>query len=322
MRMSKLDERLRNWPIRKKLIFSFGVIIATTFILIVGLIIGMKTIEDRLIQLYEGPTMNVSYSASLYYPQVDIQRAVNRTMAEGLARYDAIYPQLEETVKKNLAIMDEAIQALSNNLLTQKDKDSLEAIREKLDSEIAGHREETMALLKAKDYEAAREYNNTYYKPAVDEIKGVIEELEKAIMETAGNYEKSAENLALTLIIIGIVLLIVITYIAVFLSVKVTAVITEPIRQIEDAAKQLRVGDLSKADLITYESEDELGSLAITMRESISILNGYVKEICENFQKVASGDLTQDFNHITDFLGDFANIKQSFITILKEFNEI
>lgn len=322
MRISRLEEKLKNWPIRKKLIFSFGIIIATTFILILGLILGMKTIEDRLIQLYEGPTKNVSYSASLYYPQVDIQRALNRTMAEGVGRYDEIYPQLEETVKRNLAIMDEAVQALSMNLLTQEDKDSLEAIRNKLDNQITEYREETLSLLKVKDYAGAREYNNTYYKPAVDEIKVLIEQLEEAIMETAGNYEKSAVNLALTMIIVGIILLVVITYIAVKLSVVVTAVITQPIKQIEEAAKRLRVGDLSNAHLITYESDDELGNLATVMRESIDILNGYVKEICVNFEKVASGDLTQDFNNITDFLGDFANIKHSFITILREFNEI
>jgi methyl-accepting chemotaxis protein len=120
--------------------------------------------------------------------------------------------------------------------------------------------------------------------------------------------------------IIGIVLLIVITAIAIGLSFKVTESITEPVKQIKAAAEQLRIGDLSQGDAITYESEDELGVMAKTMREALNILDGYVKEICENFEKVAQGDLTKDFDEITDFLGDFASIKSSFVYILKEFN--
>ncbi len=321
MKKRTLSETLKNWPIRKKLVGSFGLIIVTTFVLIVALLIGMKSIEGRLVKMYEGPTMNIHYSAELYYPQVDIQRAVNRMMAEGVDSLEEMFPQLESSINNNLALMDEAYQKLHDNLMTKEDKDRLEAINTKLVEEVTGYRVEVLRLLKAGDFEAAREYNNTYYKPAVDEVKGMIEELEVSILETAEEYEGSAVVMAIVLIIIGVVLLVIITAIAVVLSLRVTKSITEPIAQIEAAANQLRVGDLSKGDAITYESEDELGVLAKTMRESLNILDGYVKEICHNFEQVANGDLTKDFDDITDFLGDFASIKHSFVVILKEFND-
>ncbi len=320
MEKKKLSEKFKNWPIKKKLVSSFGVIIVTTFILIVTLLVGMKNIEGRLVKLYEGPTMNIHYSAELYYPQLDIQRAVNRMMAEGVDSLDEMYPQLEETVNKNLAIMDEAYALLQENLLTQEDKDKLHAINDKLTNEVTGYREEVLALLKQGDFEAAREYNNSYYKPAVDEVKVMIEELEVSIMATAADYENSSATVAVIMIIAGVILLVVITVIAITLALKVTVGITAPISQIERAAKQMRVGDLSQANLITYESEDELGSLAQTMRETISTLSDYVKEISEELSQVASGDLTRDFDEITDFLGDFVSIKESFVRILKEFN--
>lgn len=321
MKKRGLEAMFRDIPIRKKLFYSFGAIILTTFIVIVVLLFGMKIIEGRLVKLYEGPTMNISYSASLYYPQVDIQRAVNRVMAEGVDRLDVMYPQLEETVTTDLAIMEEAYNKLKVNLLTEEDKLRLEEINDKLENEVAGHRVKVMSLLKAGKFAEAREYNNNYYKPAVDEMKVMIEQLESNIMETAQEYEKSAVTLAIGLIVLGAVLLVVITGIALKLAAIVIRGITEPVAQIEAAAKQLRVGDLSHADDITYESEDELGELATTMKESIHILNGYVKEICENFEQVAKGDLTKNFDEITDFLGDFASIKRSFVVILEEFNE-
>ena len=114
---------------------------------------------------------------------------------------------------------------------------------------------------------------------------------------------------------------LIITTIAITLASKVIKGLTEPVAQIEAAVKQLRVGDLSQGHAITYESEDELGVLAKTMRESLDILDSYVKDICYNFEKVAAGDLSQDFNKIIDYLGDFSGIKVSFVKILKEFND-
>lgn len=314
------EEKFKNMPIKKKLVSSFGIIIVTTFVLILTLLGGMKIIEGRMVQLYEGPMMNIHYASELYYPQLDIQRAVNRMMAEGVGSLDEMYPQLEETVNKDLAIMDEAYANLSKNLMTQEDKDRLNAINDKLVNEVSGHRIEVLKLLKNRKFAEAREYNNNYYKPAVDETKVMIEEFELSVMDTAHEFEASSAVLAVSLIIVGAVLLVVITAIAVTLALKVTKGILEPVEQIEAAAKQLRVGDLSQGDSITYESEDELGVLAKTMRESINILDGYVEEICDNFELVANGDLTKNFEDITDFLGDFARIKKSFVVILKEFN--
>lgn len=320
MNKKKFSEKFRDWPIKKKLTMSHGVIIAATFTLIVILLIGMKSIEGRLAKLYEGPTMNIHYSSELYYPQLDIQRAVNRVMAEGVDNLDEMYPQLEETVEKSLEIMDDATELLQENLLTQEDKDRLSAITEKLDNEVTGYRTKVLSLLKSGDFEAAREYNNTYYKPAVDEVKAMIEDLEVSIMDTASDYASSSEIIAIVLIIIGVILLIVTTAIAVKLTFKVTESIRKPIVEVEEAAKQLRVGNLSISNQITYESEDELGSLAQTMRETVDTLSDYVKEIGENFSQVAKGNLTKNFDEITDFLGDFATIKDSFVVILKEFN--
>lgn len=99
-----------------------------------------------------------------------------------------------------------------------------------------------------------------------------------------------------------------------------TVNIMEPLNQIEAAAKHLREGKLGYANDIDYESEDEFGKLAKSLSESINILDGYVKNICENFTMVANGDLTRDVKDIPDYLGDFMSLKERFGIILKEYN--
>lgn len=320
MKSETMNEKFKNLPVKKKLTYSFGIIILTTFVLIAALLIGMKIIEERLNRLYEGPTMNISYSAELYYPQLDIQRAVNRLFADGVDHIEEMYPQLESTMNKNLAVMEEARAFLRENLLTKEDKEKLQAIEGTLENVVRKHREEVLRLAKAGDYDGAMEYNNTYYKTAVDEVKVMIEDLNASILNTAEEYKNTSEMISNALLLAGIVLVIIIIYISIKLSVRVTNSIVEPLIEIEAAARQLREGDLSHGDDIRYESEDELGTLAKSLKEAINFLDEYVKNICENFATVAQGDLTRDVNDIPDYLGDFVSLKENFGIILKEYN--
>ena len=226
--------------------------------------------------------------------------------------------------------MDEAYDVMKDNLLTKENTDLLESINDKLQNEIAGYRIKVLEYLQQGDFEAAREYNNTYYKPAVDDVKAQIsvdevkvqiEELNIAIDNTAEKYCKSAELTSTILLIIGIVMLIAITTIAVAVSTKVTAAISAPVKELTEAARIMYTGDMSAAKLVVYESEDELGVLSEAMRGTMNNLDAYVREISETLTNIAKGDLTKNFNEITDFLGDFASIKESFVFILREFNK-
>lgn len=320
MKKDNFNEKFKNWPIKKKLLFSHGSIIVSTFVLIVVLIVSMIYLESRLVKLYEGPTTNIKYSSQLYYPQIDIQRAVNRVLAGGVEQLDQLYPELEASVETNLALIDEAYAVLRDNLLTAENKAMLEEINNKLTNEVTEHRIKVLQYLKDKDFDAASEYNNTYYKPSVDEIKHQIEELEEAIDETAADYRQSAARTAILMVIFGVFMLVVITAAAVTISAKVTGAISVPVKELTDAAELMYSGDMSAAKLVMYESKDELGMLSEAMRGTMNNLDAYVKEISETLTQIAKGDLTKNFNEITDFLGDFASIKQSFVYILREFN--
>ncbi len=315
MKKKSLSDKLKNWSIKNKLLFSFGLIIVTTFILIVTLLVGMKNVEGKVEGLFEGPTTSTFYVGDIRFGLVANQRAINRIIAVG----DSVLAEEEANMEANMELVIAAHEVLETTLLSDENKVLLEEIWGQIQQE-ATYRAELIALFEAGDFEGANAYDEANYTPLVNAIRENADELDQSIFAVGENYTSEAKTVAYIMIIIGIVLLILITAIAIFLALKVTVAITEPVKQIETAAKQLRVGDLSHGNDITYESEDELGTLAKAMRESINILDGYVKEICENFELVASGDLTKNFDEITEFLGDFASIKQSFVVILKEFN--
>ena len=100
----------------------------------------------------------------------------------------------------------------------------------------------------------------------------------------------------------------------------ITHSITKPVAQIEAAIANLRKGELSNITMLTYESDDEFGTTINSLRESMNILADYVREISEEVKSIAQGDLTRKGDDITEFLGDFSELRESLLYILKRFN--
>ena len=315
--MNNFNEKFKNMSIKKKLLLSFGTIIVSTFILIIALLVGMVTIEQTVVGLFEGPTTNTYYINDIRLGLVGNQRAINRVIAVGTK----VLAEEKTIMEANAKKVRDAYDILVNTLISEENKKSLAVIYNSLHEEEL-HRKELVKLFEAGRFSDANAYDEQYYTPIVNTIREQAELLDASIFAVGEEYTNEAKVTAIAMIIVGIVLVIAIIAIAIFLAFKVINGIIEPVMQIETAVKQLRVGDLSQAYAITYKSEDELGELAFNMKESLNILNSYVKDIEYNFEKVADGDLTQDFNKIPDYLGDFASIKVSFVKILKQFNTI
>lgn len=132
----------------------------------------------------------------------------------------------------------------------------------------------------------------------------------------------SASSRATTVFIIVIIGVVIVVALAAITSSKLAKIIIDsiikPIDELVYVAEEMTKGNM-KAE-VTYESSDELGKLADSFRFVLTTLDSYITEISDVLQQMAQGDLTKDFNKITDFLGDFASIKDSFVMILKEFN--
>ena len=127
-----------------------------------------------------------------------------------------------------------------------------------------------------------------------------------------------ATNIFIIIVICVIVLTLISVIIALRISKKIIFGITKPIDELVAVMGEMEQGNLEAT--ITYESEDELGVLANTMRRTMHTLDEYVIEISDTLTEIAKGDLTKDFHKITDFRGQFASIKQSFVYILSQFN--
>lgn len=312
------QKNYKNYPIKKKLIFSHGIIVAVSVVITIVLLMGMLTITAKVDDLYKRPMQSIVAIGDVKYGVNDVLRAMDRMLAEEKRDRAEAYELLETDVEKDVEDIINGMEVLEKTLLTKEGKEMLSRIQE--DVELGEKiRPQVMKALKAGSPDAYDLCFNQYL-PKVQEIDSLADELSQQILASAENYYSSAKTTCLILIVVGCGLVIAGVTIALYITRRVTDAIVDPIKQITVASERMYKGDMSAGEEIFYESEDELGVVAYSLRGAMKNLQDYIDEISENLKVIAKGDLTKNSNEITDFLGDFASIKESLVYILKRFN--
>ncbi len=263
------------------------------------------------------------WSPSLRY----VQELNNLTSEYRLKQYGhlvAIEENIISAYENDLKTIDQQIIEIKNKIQvlisTGTEQEKYDNICTKWES-YKEHSKEVVELSRTGKKEEARllmvdEVYNTYkdFCKSFDDFKAY----ENSQLVQAKNVVKIVFIFMLVIIITILVIAIII---ATLIGTAIGKMITEPVAQIEAAIVSMREGDFSKANLLTYESEDELGIVEKKLKEALIILTDYVTEISNELRKIAKGDLTRNGEEITNFLGEFSSIKESLLYILKRFNK-
>ena len=317
--MSKIDEQMKNLPIKRKMKRSIGVVTLVATIIGIILLLGMVYISSNIKGIFQGPMTNISDVGDVKYALTDLQRVINRLIAEGEEVMAANYDDFEQTAETDVEMVQTAVASMDKHFKTEAGRTKLKELQDKI-AEGESVRPQLMELLKAGKADEAYELNENTYRPIVDEIKELTEEIETIVNSNGQQFYVNSIKISAVLVGIGILLMVFLMISSTYLTQVITRNLSEPIKQMEEAANLMFQGDMSAWQLITYHSEDELGSVADSLRGTMKNLHDYVEEISTTLREIAKGDLTKDSDEITDFLGDFVSIKESFVYILKHFN--
>lgn len=283
------------------------------------LLVGLNIVKGNVSGIFNGPLANIDSVGKVRYGITDLQRAINRILTEDSSQVGNSYVNFEKTVTEDVSLITDSVQQMQNRKMNTESTALLNQIASKID-EGEKVRSTLMTQIKAGRYSEAVELNNNTYLPIVNDIKSLSEQLENSIDKTAVNYYTMSKYTGVGMTVAGILLLIAGVVFGLHVTRKMAGAIVEPVQEITEAAKIMYSGDMSVGERITYESDDEIGQLADALRGTTKNLSDYVNEISAILQRMATGDLTEDSDEITDFLGDFASIKESFVHILKRFN--
>ena len=318
--MEKIKKRIANLKVEGKLkVYQMTVLVMTLFLVLVALISTVvirsniekitKVWSPSLEYLQDLETMTAKYRIKQYQHLVESDAAVMNSCEEEITKLES---QIQDTDAKLEAIM-------SANSKAQKGQDDYEVANAAWEK-YRGASDEILQLSReGKQQEASKLMTGEVYED--------YKSFSKKLTILCGKFQveldqaKTMANVCTVIIFIVIVAAgLAIAVVTTMIGRIITNSITEPVKQIDAAVASLRKGELSNVEMLTYESEDELGDTIRNLKEAMGILADYVSEISVEVKAIAQGDLTRNGDDITDFLGDFSELKTSLLYILKRFN--
>ena len=318
--MEKIKKRIANLKVEGKLkVYQMTVLVMTLFLVLVALISTVvirsniekitKVWSPSLEYLQDLETMTAKYRIKQYQHLVESDAAVMNSCEEEITKLES---QIQDTDAKLEAIM-------SANSKAQKGQDDYEVANAAWEK-YRGASDEILQLSReGKQQEASKLMTGEVYED--------YKSFSKKLTILCGKFQveldqaKTMANVCTVIIFIVIVAAgLAIAVVTTMIGRIITNSITEPVKQIDAAVASLRKGELSNVEMLTYESEDEFGDTIRNLKEAMGILADYVSEISMEVKAIAQGDLTRNGDDITDFLGDFSELKTSLLYILKRFN--
>lgn len=160
------------------------------------------------------------------------------------------------------------------------------------------------------DLASAKNKIHTVCTPALNNLMSIADKMEDETNKEA-DQAILLSNVVAVIGGVAIVLFIVIaSLISKKIGAKITEMIIEPIRDIDNVAKDIANGNLHSE--LTYHSDDELGTLAHSLRKSIRTLSSYVDDIKRSMQEFSHGNF--DVKPEVEWKGDFEEILQAFMS--------
>ena len=318
--MEKIKKRITNLKVEGKLkVYRMTVLVMTVFLVLVALIstLVIRSNIERITEVWSPSlgylqdleTMTAKYRIKQYQHLVESDTAVMNSCEEEIQKLES---QIQDTSANLVAIITADSDA-------QKGQADYEAASTGWEKYRAASDEILQLSREGKQQDAAKLMTGEVYEEytAFAEKLTILRDEFQAELDRA----KTMANVCTVIIFIVIVAAgLAIAVVTTLIGKIITNSITEPVEQIEAAVASLRKGELSNVEMLTYESEDELGDTIRNLKEAMGILADYVREISVEVKAIAQGDLTRNGDDITDFLGDFSELKTSLLYILKRFN--
>ena len=318
--MAKLRNWIGNLRVAAKLkVYRMAVLVMTAFFVLVALVSTLvirSTIHSitevwspSLECLQELQTITAKYRIKQYQHLVETDTAA---MAACEKETNDMENQIKDISSKLEKIINSNKKAQAGKADYEKASSAWEDYRSASENIYKLSRDNKQAdaanLMTGSVYESNKEF--------VEKLNSVRDDFQ-AELDTA----KVIANICTIIIFIVIIITgLAIAVIATIIGKIISDSITEPVRQIDEAVASLRKGELSNVDMLTYESDDEFGETITKLKEAMGILSAYVSEISQEVKFIAQGDLTRNGDDITPFLGDFSELKDSLVYILKRFN--
>lgn len=303
---------MKDLAISKRLLITFGVILAMFLCTVVLSVFSLMSTGNNFDSFYTGPYEVTNKSADL------------RGSIQIVAKYIG-YSMMEEDETKTAEYVEAAqqeIQALRDGTAYMRDNyQGDKAIIDKYDSVMKGvmeDRDKVFELAMSNRNQEAIELYFSSVMPAFKQANEYLLEMDEITRQLAVDTFNTAD-MQKTVATVVLLILSVITFgVTLAMANYIIRSITKPLNEIEQAAKEMAEGSLRVE--IAYESKDEIGSLANSMRMLTSGVSVIVEDIGEILGQLANGNFQVKSKCLELYKGDYLPIVEAMRLIRNNLN--
>ena len=306
------EKQIKDKNINQKLKITFVSIMALFILAVISSFIALQIVGNKIKTFYEHPFNEVSLQLEIRKDtQVFVTNVLLSITTDDKTKskdYLSNANKYSENVSNNIEKLEKIFS--NEELISQlkEDRGDLLVIKNKL-IELAAEN---------KNAEALKLYNSDYEK-SLDKLQNTLiqigDEAEKNAVNTYNDSVKIKNLAFIILILISTISIIACIYMALVL----VKLLTEPILELENAAKKLENGSLDIN--IEYKSKDELGILANSFRKTCSFLKTIILDINNILEELSNGHFNITSSCIDQYIGDFTSTKDSLEKIVTSLNE-
>lgn len=253
-----------------------------------------------------------------------------KTIQGEITEYEAaVYQSMSSLdLKKSVNILEEA-EIRMDGVVDGVKAYGAESKDEVITSNINGLYEDYLAAKKLERivleaYKADADDNSLYdmiqneFRPTIIEMNRHAQALVDNVDEEVAAELLGVKIVGISAIIFNVILLIGMILYAIKMTKDIVATISEPLKDIEEAMNKLSNGEFSVE--LQYTSENEFGSLANSIRNTINRLNKYIGIEEEILEEIANMNMNVSIEE--EFVGDFKIMQNSIEKIIAAMNDM
>ncbi|MGL5756084.1 MAG: methyl-accepting chemotaxis protein [Paraclostridium sp.] len=301
---------MKNLKIGRKLIISFMILLILMGFTSIYTISKLRESEKLSAELFTGPYETTTESMGVRRDLVSIGRNItNSILRENPQEY-------RTTIMKDFDSIDKRLKTIHNSFSGNAD------LINNLESSIANLKqqyEQVYVVMQQGNYKGAKDmtvkatpYYDAYEKCVEDSI-AVNDKSEEFGNQFNKDIIKASDSAT-----IGSVVISTFTIIAgIVICLYITKSLKDPIEEIEAAADKMAEGDFNID--IEYESKDELGTLAASMRKMSNNTKEIINDTVRVLSEVAGGNFNVEPE--VEYVGVFKAIETSVMSITNDLSE-
>lgn len=301
----------RNIKIRARMLISYGIIIILLLIASVIALFMLQKVGTNLTNFYHN---NYTVTVEAWKARRSMQAARADIMQSILETDQAATEQLIEQAEQELALMRGTFP-----IIRERFRGDIELVSqvENVLEEAIPYRDQIFELTRENKKTEAAKLVNEKYVPLLDKMGDLLSQ----ISETAGKNAKTMVEQGNTFVFTAIAVVCVVAGVSIVLAVALGVYIADgickPVTELEKAAADISAGKLDTD--ISYQSGDELGRLADSMRATINDLRFYIQDFGYVMAELSKGNLT--VNTKAEYQGNFADLQHSIMTLTEALND-